>query len=263
MHRGAYRLIRAMNTAHPTARPTNSLLEFTDRPLNMLPSCLILLDRGNPTNPLVARERCQVVPFCKSFWIGSECRSQIRWNTVHRAGCDTFRFHKSAQLQIAAEGMGFEPMRPLARPSNFQACRLRPLGHPSRLKARPPKEGLSGSSAEGEGFEPSRSCPLRHFECRALGQPMRSLQVCIQLLAEGGGFEPPRGCPQRHFQCRALDRAMRSLRSYKARPRHSTDPRHSRLEAGPGRVRDGHSLRGHGQPPLGSKLRRALDASRP
>ena len=72
--------------------------------------------------------------------------------------------------------MGFEPMRPLARPSNFQDCRLRPLGHPSMPKARPPKGDLPESSAEGEGFEPSRSCPLRHFECRALGQPMRSLQ---------------------------------------------------------------------------------------
>ena len=78
--------------------------------------------------------------------------------------------------QIRAEGMGFESMRPLARPSNFQDCRLRPLGHPSNIKARPPKEAHRESSAEGEGFEPSRSCPLRHCECRALGQPMRSLQ---------------------------------------------------------------------------------------
>lgn len=40
---------------------------------------------------------------------------------------------QSSNVDLLAEGMGFEPMRPLAGPSNFQDCRLRPLGHPSGI----------------------------------------------------------------------------------------------------------------------------------
>ena len=64
MYRRAYRLILAMNTAQPAARPAHAFLEFTDRPLNMLLSRLVFLNEGNPAYPLIARKGCKILPYC-------------------------------------------------------------------------------------------------------------------------------------------------------------------------------------------------------
>jgi hypothetical protein len=82
-----------MNAAYPTARAAHSLLELADCPLYVFPSCLMLLNKGNPANPLIAREWCQAVPFCKRAWIGSERPSQIRWHVVDCTCCDC-RVHR-------------------------------------------------------------------------------------------------------------------------------------------------------------------------
>jgi hypothetical protein len=64
LYRRAYRLILAMNTTQPATRPAHPFLEFTDRPFNMLPSRLVFFDEGNPTDPLIARKGCQILPYC-------------------------------------------------------------------------------------------------------------------------------------------------------------------------------------------------------
>ena len=46
--------------------------------------------------------------------------------------------HKSEDHRPAAEGVGFEPTRPVAGPTGFQDRRLRPLGHPSDREYRRP-----------------------------------------------------------------------------------------------------------------------------
>jgi hypothetical protein len=54
LYRRAYRLILAVNAANPAAWPADPFLEFTYGPLDVLLPRFVLLDGGNPTNPLIA-----------------------------------------------------------------------------------------------------------------------------------------------------------------------------------------------------------------
>src|SRR5262249_6899668 len=65
LHRGADRLVRAVNTAQPATRPTHPFLEFTDCPFDMILSCFVPLDEGSPANPLIAGKRCKSLPKCE------------------------------------------------------------------------------------------------------------------------------------------------------------------------------------------------------
>lgn len=57
LYRRAYRLIRAVNTAHPTARSTHSLFQFRAHSLNMLLSGFRLFHGDCPAYPFIARKR--------------------------------------------------------------------------------------------------------------------------------------------------------------------------------------------------------------
>jgi hypothetical protein len=64
LYRRAYRLILAMNTAQPATGPAYPLLEFTDRPFDMLLSRLVFLDESNPAYPFIARKGRKILPYC-------------------------------------------------------------------------------------------------------------------------------------------------------------------------------------------------------
>jgi len=62
----------AVRTAWPATRPAHSFLEFRAYPLNVLPSGFRFLDGDNPTDPLIAREWRNILPFFPSNGIGNE-----------------------------------------------------------------------------------------------------------------------------------------------------------------------------------------------
>lgn len=64
LYRRADCLIFTMNTAQPATWTAHPLLEFTDRPFNMLLSRLVLLDEGNPAYPLIACKWREILPYC-------------------------------------------------------------------------------------------------------------------------------------------------------------------------------------------------------
>jgi hypothetical protein len=72
LHRGAYRLIRSVNTTQPAAGPTHPFFELNDRPFNVILSRLGFFDEGNPAYPLIARKRRKIFPYCQCRSIGSE-----------------------------------------------------------------------------------------------------------------------------------------------------------------------------------------------
>ena len=53
-----------MNTTQPATWTAHPFLEFTDRPFNVLLSCLVFLDEGNPAYPLIARKGRKILPDC-------------------------------------------------------------------------------------------------------------------------------------------------------------------------------------------------------
>jgi hypothetical protein len=55
-------LISAVRTTWPATRPAYSFLKFRAYPLYVLPSGFRLLDGDNPADPLVARERRNILP---------------------------------------------------------------------------------------------------------------------------------------------------------------------------------------------------------
>ena len=58
----AYGLIVPMDTPNPAAWPAFAFLKFTDESCYMLLSGISFLYGRNPTDPLVARERCTLFP---------------------------------------------------------------------------------------------------------------------------------------------------------------------------------------------------------
>jgi hypothetical protein len=62
-HRRAYRLVLSMNAANPATGAAYPFFELRAYPLDMLLPGLQFLDRNNPADPLVAGERCDILPF--------------------------------------------------------------------------------------------------------------------------------------------------------------------------------------------------------
>ena len=85
--------LSAMRTAWPATRPAHSFLEFRAYPLNVLPSGFRFLDGDNPADPLIARQRRNILPFCPSHRVRSEGFPQVRWNAVYRTSGDCFLAH--------------------------------------------------------------------------------------------------------------------------------------------------------------------------
>lgn len=104
-----------MNTAHPAARAAFPAFEVCDRPLDMLLSDLSCLDRFNPANPFVARQRRKAFPFCQRRLVGCEGFLQVQRQFVNHALGNSPLAHaatlqipkpkSSAQLQIGVSAI--------------------------------------------------------------------------------------------------------------------------------------------------------------
>ena len=55
-------ILLPMRATRPTTRPPLAGYQLRAYSLDMLFSCLRLLDRRNPTNPLIARQWCNILP---------------------------------------------------------------------------------------------------------------------------------------------------------------------------------------------------------
>jgi len=82
-----------MRATRPAARPSHSLFKLRSGPLNVLPSGFRFLDRDNPADPFIARERRNVLPCCPRLRVRNEGLSQIRWHFMYDAARDCFSFH--------------------------------------------------------------------------------------------------------------------------------------------------------------------------
>ena len=69
---GIAALISAVRTAWPATRPAHSFFELATYPLNVLPSGFRFLDGYNPTDPLIARQRRDVLPLGACHRVGDE-----------------------------------------------------------------------------------------------------------------------------------------------------------------------------------------------
>src|SRR6516162_913326 len=65
----------AVRTAWPATRPAHSFLKFRAYPLNVLPSGFRFLDGDHPADPLIARERRNILPFCPRHRVRNESLS--------------------------------------------------------------------------------------------------------------------------------------------------------------------------------------------
>lgn len=62
----------SVRTAWPATRPALSFFEARAYLLDVVPSGFRLLDVGNPADPLIARERRDVLPFRQRGGVGNE-----------------------------------------------------------------------------------------------------------------------------------------------------------------------------------------------
>src|SRR5208283_1043905 len=81
-----------MNAAWPATRSAHSFFKLRAYPFDVLLSGLRFLDRDCPANPLVARKRSDVLPFCSCRRIRNKGLSQILGHFVYRTG-GYFFFH--------------------------------------------------------------------------------------------------------------------------------------------------------------------------
>jgi hypothetical protein len=65
-------LISAVRAAWPATRPAHSFFKFRAYALNVLLSGFRFLDGDNPADPLIPRERRNVLPFCASGRVRNE-----------------------------------------------------------------------------------------------------------------------------------------------------------------------------------------------
>lgn len=76
LYRGTYNLILAVNAANPAARTTYSFLKLRDYSFNMILPGVRFLNGSDPANPLVARERSQVLPKSRRSLVRCKCLTQ-------------------------------------------------------------------------------------------------------------------------------------------------------------------------------------------
>lgn len=89
-----------MNTAHPATRAAFAASEVRDGPFDMLLSDLRRLDRFNPANPFVARQRRDIFPSRQGSLLGCQGFPQIRRQFVDHA-CGNNLFAHKGILQIS------------------------------------------------------------------------------------------------------------------------------------------------------------------
>lgn len=76
----------SVRTPRPTTGPPLPRFELSTEPLDMLAPRLCLLDRFDPTDPLIAGEGSDVFPSLEYDGLGGQRFSQVGWNRVDCSG---------------------------------------------------------------------------------------------------------------------------------------------------------------------------------
>jgi hypothetical protein len=72
-----------MRATSPTTRPTHTLAHLVEPDSNASVSGTFLLCRGNPADPLIAREGGNIRPDCAYQRVGTDSFSKINGNPMH------------------------------------------------------------------------------------------------------------------------------------------------------------------------------------
>jgi len=75
-----------MRAAGPTTRPAHSFYKLGVRPFNPVTPCLRFLGRNNPADPLIARQRRNILPGWSRRFGGSNDFSQVRRKFMDHTG---------------------------------------------------------------------------------------------------------------------------------------------------------------------------------
>ena len=75
-----------MRTTRPATRPAHSLFQLRAHPLDVLPSCLRLLDGDRPADPFIARQRSNILPLLPRRRVGNQRLPQILRHAMHHPG---------------------------------------------------------------------------------------------------------------------------------------------------------------------------------
>src|SRR5262245_57172863 len=70
-------MISTMRTARPTTGSPLSVFEAGTAPFDPVSSCFCFFGRLDPADPLIARERRNVLPRLQRFCVGGECLFQV------------------------------------------------------------------------------------------------------------------------------------------------------------------------------------------
>ena len=82
-----------MRATRPTARSAHPFAHFIEADSYPVVSGFILLSRCHPTNPLIARQRCDIRPHILHNGVRLDCFTKIRWHSMDDTACDFFFAH--------------------------------------------------------------------------------------------------------------------------------------------------------------------------
>src|SRR5262245_33232967 len=83
-------MISTMRTARPTTGSTLSVFEARTAPFDPVSSCFCFFGRLDPADPLIARERRNVLPCLQRFCVGGQCLFQVRGQVMDQTARDLF-----------------------------------------------------------------------------------------------------------------------------------------------------------------------------
>lgn len=83
----------AVRTTRPAARPAHAFAHLVETCRYAALSRLFFCRRGDPTDPLIARERRNVFPQRECFRIGYERLPQVRWHCMDETADDSLQCH--------------------------------------------------------------------------------------------------------------------------------------------------------------------------
>lgn len=105
----------SMGAAGPAVWPPHPFHKLRAHPFDMLPPCLIFLDREGTADPFIACERRYVFPFRPCLRVGCERRPKTSRKIMNHSSRDSNACHRFTSLDI----------RPRARPAKDQASDAR------------------------------------------------------------------------------------------------------------------------------------------
>ena len=131
-------MISPMRTARPTTGPSLSVFEVGTAPCDPAGSRVCFFGRLDPADPLIARERRNVLPRLQRFRVGGQSLFQVRGQVMDRAACDVFFAQSFAHRCIAGVessdvGVIIGRQEPLVSPDSVLPWRFQadfPSWHP-------------------------------------------------------------------------------------------------------------------------------------